>query len=177
MDNFVVLSGCSGGGKSTLLEVLRARGYGVIEEPGRRIVSEQRACAGSAFPWENMQEFARLAVYMSLHDRTLSQNTCSWVFFDRGLIDALVALDYYSQSSSIEQVAAENRYHRKVFLTPPWPEIYVTDGERRHGLSESIEEYERLLACYPKLGYKVIILPKTSVSERADFVLDELDRE
>ena len=37
---FVLISRCSGGGKSTLLAELRARGYPVVEEPGRRIIAE-----------------------------------------------------------------------------------------------------------------------------------------
>jgi predicted ATPase len=38
VDRFVVISGCSGGGKSTLLAELARRGHAVVEEPGRRIV-------------------------------------------------------------------------------------------------------------------------------------------
>ena len=41
MDLFVVISGCSGGGKSTLLTELGRRGYMTVEEPGRRIVKEE----------------------------------------------------------------------------------------------------------------------------------------
>jgi predicted ATPase len=37
MNRFVVISGCSGGGKSTLLAELGRRGHAVVEEPGRRI--------------------------------------------------------------------------------------------------------------------------------------------
>jgi hypothetical protein len=37
---FVVISGCSGGGKSTLLDELGRRRYAVVAEPGRRIVQE-----------------------------------------------------------------------------------------------------------------------------------------
>ena len=40
MDRFVVITGCSGGGKSTLLDELGRRGHATIEEPGRRIVRE-----------------------------------------------------------------------------------------------------------------------------------------
>ena len=36
-----MISGCSGGGKSTLQEELGQRGYATVEEPGRRIVKEQ----------------------------------------------------------------------------------------------------------------------------------------
>jgi predicted ATPase len=38
---YVVISGCSGGGKSTLLAELARRGFGVVEEPGRRIIREE----------------------------------------------------------------------------------------------------------------------------------------
>ena len=38
MDRFIILSGCSGGGKSTLLAELARRGFATVEEPGRRIV-------------------------------------------------------------------------------------------------------------------------------------------
>jgi predicted ATPase len=61
-----------------------------------------------------------------------------------------------------------------VFLTPPWPEIYVTDNERRHSLDAGVAEYQRLLDAYPRLGYEVTILPKVGVAERAEFVLRAL---
>jgi len=177
MNNFVILSGCSGGGKSTLLEALGKRGYCVVEEPGRRIVSEQLASGGSALPWDNMQGFAQRAIELSLNDRAQMHSATDWVFFDRGLIDALFALDSCTAYSSIEQVAAKNRFHHKVFLTPPWPEIFVTDNERRQHMSESVEEYKRLLSGYPKVGYEPIILPKVAVEDRVNFLLRELARE
>ena len=69
-----------------------------------------------------------------------------------------------------------HRYHRRVFLTPPWPEIYVTDRERRHALDAALAEYSRLLEAYPSLGYEISIVPKVGVVERADFVLNTLAR-
>ncbi|HEX4742750.1 MAG TPA: AAA family ATPase, partial [Caulobacteraceae bacterium] len=71
-----------------------------------------------------------------------------------------------------DRLETGRRYHRRMFLTPPWPEIYVTDPERRHGLEAGVEEYERLLRVYPALGYEVTIMPKAPVAERADFVLN-----
>ncbi|MFN3502888.1 MAG: AAA family ATPase, partial [Allorhizobium sp.] len=66
------------------------------------------------------------------------------------------------------------RYHRRVFAVEPWPEIYVKDEERRHGLSDAIEEYNRLADLYPKLGYDWIVVPKAQVEVRADFILRTL---
>jgi predicted ATPase len=51
MNRFVVIPGCSGGGKSVLLAELGRRGYAVVEEPGRRIVREGMEGEGSALPW------------------------------------------------------------------------------------------------------------------------------
>jgi predicted ATPase len=170
MERFVVISGCSGGGKSTLLAELGTRGHSIVEEPGRRIVQQELKEGGSALPWKDGIAFARRAIAMALEDRASAANLDGWVFFDRGLVDAVAALRHLAGEPGLEALAQEHRYHRTAFLTPPWPEIYRTDPERRHGLQAAEDEYHRLLEVYPALGYEICILPKVSVSARADFV-------
>lgn len=174
MDRFVVISGCSSGGKSTLLEELGRRGHAVIEEPGRRIVAEELQRGGSALPWIDTLAFVRRAIDLSLADRTAAEKLPGWVFFDRGLIDAVAGLEHLTGDPMLNNLRASHRNNRLVFLTPPWPEIYVTDSERRHGFADAVAEYERLTAVYPSIGYEVVVLPKVSVTERADFVLSRL---
>ena len=170
MDRFVILSGCSGGGKSTLLEALRLRGHHVVEEPGRRIVMEELNRGGSALPWVDVAAFVRRAIDMSLADRKAAAALPGMVFFDRGLIDAASALHHLTDEPALTSYGQLHRYNKHVFLTPPWPEIYVGDRERRHDLSAAIAEYERISTDYPSLGYEVHVLPKIGVEERADFV-------
>jgi predicted ATPase len=174
MQRFVVISGCSGGGKSTLLEELARRGYATVEEPGRRIVREEIARGGTALPWIDPAAFARRAIALALEDREAAAKFPSWVFFDRGLIDAAVALEHVTGEPALETVGRAHRCHACVFLTPPWPEIYAQDAERRHDLAAALSEYARLLEAYPKLGYETVILPQVSVAERADLVLRNL---
>lgn len=171
----VVISGCSGGGKSTLLRELSKRGYPVVEEPGRRIVQEETTGNGNALPWVDMAAFARRAVTMALGDRSITGPPERWTFFDRGLIDAASALHHVSGDLFIDTLRQDHRCHRQVFMTPPWPEIYRQDSERKHDFEAALEEYERLLKAYATLDYKTVILPKTGVSERADFVLRQLE--
>jgi len=173
LNRFVVISGCSGGGKSTLLAELRRRGHAVVEEPGRRIVREERAGDGAALPWIDPAAFARRAVAMALEDRANAPAN-GWVLFDRGLIDAAAALEHATGEAALERLGRAHLYHRRVFMTPPWPEIYVNDPERPHGFEAAVAEYERLLAAYAALDYAVVILPKAAVSVRADFVLEAL---
>jgi predicted ATPase len=174
VDRFVVISGCSGGGKSTLLAELARRGYAVVEEPGRRIVQEELASNGKALPWVDVAAFARRAMDVALGDRAAASRRDGWVFFDRGLIDAAAALQHVTGELVLERIGPAHRYHRRVFLTPPWPEIYATDAERRHDMDAAIAEYERLSLVYPSLGYEVVTLPKIGVAERADFILHTL---
>jgi|SRR5271170_1071960 len=174
-NQFVVISGCSGGGKSTLLAELGRRGHAVVEEPGRRIVREELDSQGSALPWIDAPAFLRRAIAMALADRDSARAYQGWVFFDRGLIDAAAGLQNLTGDAVLEPLGLTHRYHRRIFLTPPWPEIFQTDPERRHGFDLALSEYSRLLDVYPSLGYEVIILPKTSVAERADFILEKLE--
>jgi predicted ATPase len=62
MENFVTISGCSGGGKSTVLAELQQRGFATIEEPGRRIVAEEIKRDGRALPWIDPVAFAGRAI-------------------------------------------------------------------------------------------------------------------
>jgi predicted ATPase len=177
MDRFIVISGCSGGGKSTLLSELKDRGYAVVEEPGRRIVAgELRNGSSAALPWINPAAFAERAVKLSVLDRDQAREIPGMVFFDRGLIDAASALEYVTGKPILEKYATE-RYNPRVFVTPPWPEIYKIDAERQHKFQDAVKEYERLLVAFSSLGYTIDVLPKVGVSQRADIILRNLGLE
>jgi predicted ATPase len=174
MSRFVVISGCSGGGKSTLLAELARRGHAIVEEPGRRIVREEIDHGGSALPWLDEAAFLHRALTMSVADQISAGTHEGWVFFDRGLVDAAAGIQHLTSEPVQALLGETQRYHKRVFMTPPWPEIYLSDPERRHGLDSAMAEYSRLLEIYPSLDYEVSILPKIGVRERADFVLKAL---
>lgn len=174
MNRFVVISGCSGGGKSTLLAELSRRGHAIVEEPGRRIVQEEVSRNGTALPWIDAAAFLRRAIAMSLADRTAVAASDGWVFFDRGLVDAAAGLEHLTGEKVLAPLAEVHRYYHGVFLAPPWPEIFRADAERRHNFESAEAEYLRLLQTYEFLGYEVFLLPKVAVNERADFILNIL---
>ncbi len=173
-NRLVLISGCSGGGKSTLLAELSARGHAVVEEPGRRIIAEEMASEGKSLPWVDLAAFLRRAIDIALADRIAMSSHDGWVFFDRGLVDAASALEALNGEPTLRPLCMRHRYHHRVFMAPPWPEIYTTDADRKHGLDAARAEYHRLMEVVPALGYDVIELPKMSTSERADLVLASL---
>ena len=175
MERFVVISGCSGGGISTLLAELAKRGHAVVDEPGRRIVKDELQREGAALPWVNGTAFARRAIEMALADRVGASRLEGWVFFDRGLVDAAAALQHLTGEPALATLGAAHRYHRRVFIAPPWPEIYVEDAERHHGFDAAVAEHGRVVEAYISLGYKLVMLPKTGTAQRVDFIMRALE--
>jgi predicted ATPase len=175
-DRLVILSGCSGGGKSTLLAELGRRGLAVYEEPGRQVVKEQLFIGGDALPWADLDGFIALTVSRAIYNLVSAARLRRPAVFDRGIIDQIAGFEQLGRPVPPALAAAAERFpcHRRVFLVPPWPEIFANDGERRHGFATAEEAYEGLLQAYRRRGYETMILPKATVADRADFMLDAL---
>jgi predicted ATPase len=170
--NYVVISGCSGGGKSSLLSELVSRGYCVVLEPGRQIVKEQTAIEGDALPWINLNKFLELALSRYLFQFNSQKESQKFIFFDRGIVDA-IQLDR-SQPDYFQQAASKFKYNRLVFLVPPWEEIFANDAGRKHNFESAKKEFNDLLIKYKNFDYETVLIPKASVKERVNFILNKL---
>jgi predicted ATPase len=170
---FVMLTGCSGGGKSSLLAELARRGYRTFAEPGRQIVKEQMLIGGPALPDKDGERFCEFCISRTMNRMTEAADGSGLVFFDRGIVDALCYWEIRGTELPAHWADAGRRFrfHRKVFVLPPWPEIFETDCERRHSYEDALAHYPVLLKLYRDFGYETVIVPKLPVPERADFVL------
>ncbi len=159
-----------------MLAELAARGHRVFEEPGRRVVKREREAGGDALPWKNAERFAHACIDLALADLEEAAACGGIAFCDRGLVDAVSALEQMTRPIPDEARRALDArpYHDRVFMAPPWPEIYRTDAERRHCFDDARGEYGRLMLAYPRFGYGTFVLPKVSPGARADFVLHTL---
>jgi predicted ATPase len=138
------------------------------------VVREELGSGGEALPWIDGIGFARRISALAKEDYYSARALPGPVFFDRGLIDAAVALEHLTGEAVLADLAACHRYSNPVFLAPPWPELFASDAERRHDFASAVAEYDRLAAAYPALGYDVILLPKVSVAERLAFILERV---
>ena len=171
-DNFYIVTGCSGGGKSAIVRELRASGFACVDEAGREIVREQLQIGGNATPWQDSIKFLELllARYISLFEQT--SELARPVFFDRGMPEALAWSRVLNRPlPAHHRVAVERyRYARTVFVTPPWKEIFETDAERRHSFEDALRQYPEDLAAYREAGYSLIEIPRGPLRERVDFI-------
>jgi predicted ATPase len=173
---FVVLSGCSGGGKSTLLAELGRRGFPIYEEAGRQVIKEQLYIGGDAIPSGNVMQFVELTISRSIYNLISAARGNQITFFDRGIVDQIAGFDVRKSPipGHLAAAAARFRYHETVFMMPPWPEIFSNDRERRHSFADSLAGYGALLRTYERFGYRAITVPKLEIRARADFIIDNL---
>ena len=175
INNFFVITGATGSGKTALIQELKKRGYRCVEEIARHIIQEQIKTGGDAVPWKNIQHFKELMLERFI--QTYAQEDSQEItFFDRDVLD-LVAYDRLTRTKSSQKLltAVQNfSYNNRVFLIPPWKEIYHTDSERKQTYEEAVAAYENLVKVYTEYGRQLIEVPKMSVQERADFVISHV---
>ncbi|MDR6514763.1 AAA family ATPase [Chryseobacterium camelliae] len=171
----IIITGGPGMGKTSIIGSLKEMGYSTVPESGRDIIRNQTEICGDRLPWKDRKGFAEEMFHQAIEDFNCAGRHDSLTFFDRGLPDAIGYLMLCSLPvPEIMWLAAkEYRYHKKVFITPPWKEIYTHDEERRQTFEEAMATFEVMNTLYRDLGYTVIEIPKTSVSERAGFILQE----
>jgi predicted ATPase len=175
---FFIVTGGPGSGKSSLIEALHQRGYARSIEAGRGIIQDQVAIEGRALPWHDRLLFAELMLSWDMRSYHLAQNSTAPVFFDRGVPDTLgyLRLLRLPAPAHMRKAADVFRYNRKVFIGPPWEEIFEQDRERKQDFEEAVRTYDSLVKTYRSLNYELIELPRSPLEERRDFVINEIKR-
>ena len=176
---FVVVTGGPGSGKSTLIDALAREGHAHSVEAGRAIIQDQTAIGGPALPWNDPSAFAELMLCWELRSLRLARERAGTVFFDRGIPDVIGYLRLMKRPvpAHMERAARRFRYHRTVFVAPPWPEIFAPDAERRQTMAEAAATHDVMVETYGGLGYELVALPKAPVAERLRFVLERLGQQ
>ncbi|MGO1648796.1 MAG: AAA family ATPase [Sphingobacterium sp.] len=169
----IVVTGGPGMGKTSVIDRLSLLGYQTRPESGRKIIQRESNLKGDKLPWKNQVGFAEEMFAMGKRDyrRTIKQNGLT--FFDRGLPDVIgyLRLCQLKVPEGMLQQAEQYRYHQRVFIMPPWPEIYETDQERKQSLSEAVATYDEMVEVYRSLDYQLIEVPRTTVQDRTGFLL------
>jgi len=171
--DLVVISGGPGAGKTTVIEELRRLGFACVAEVARQIIQEQVRESGAALPWADRELYTRLMLERSIASYRAHASASRPTFFDRGIPDTLgyARLIGLEQDAPIREACQIFRYAKRVFLAPPWKEIYGTDAERKQDFAEAERTFDVIRQTYSECGYEIVELPKTSTRERAKFIL------
>lgn len=175
-ENLFVVTGGPGSGKTTLLAAATKAGYRAVPESGRAIIVLQEAISGRALHYVDSAAYAELMLDRDMQNHQAHAATGEVTLFDRGVGDLVgyCRLVGIEEAGHFRRAAELFRYNRKVFLAPPWRDIYVHDAQRRQDWSEAVHTYECIADAYAELGYDLVELPLAPVAERLAFLEDEV---
>lgn len=171
-DQFFVLTGGPGAGKTSLITELARRGFHTIPESGRAIIREELASGGDALPWADRMAYAERMLERDLRAYRAALALSGPVIFDRGIPDVLgyLTLCGLPIPAEVAEAAKAMPYNRRVFLAPFWEAIFEQDAERMQTPEDAEATCSVMRETYVALGYEIVELPRTDIGTRADLV-------
>ncbi|MFN3639364.1 MAG: AAA family ATPase [Flavobacterium sp.] len=175
-NTLIMLTGGPGTGKTTVINRLMEMGHACFPEISREIINQAKKQGIEQLFLENPLLFSEMLLEgrkKQFHDAKLHSKNL--VFLDRGLPDVLAYMHYIGDQypSGFNKMCKEHLYS-KVFLFPPWEEIFVGDEERYENFQQSKLIYAHLKETYEYFGYNVIEVPKVCPEKRILFILEEI---
>jgi len=170
----VVFTGGPGAGKTTVLHALKSQGYNVVEETARTIIQERKRQGLSPRP--DPHAFANEILRIDIDKYERLAGVSGYVFFDRGVLDALCMLDQVTPlpHAELDALLRKYPYDTRVFCFPPWEGIYSCDTERDQTFADAVRVHATIVQWYRRCNYEVIEVPRLPTIERCAYILERL---
>lgn len=170
-----IITGGPGFGKTALAEELHRNNYLCSGEFARDIIEGQQNKGGDLLPWVQPKQFQQAVLQLRIDFFESVPDHCL-AFADRGIPDQLAFARYrgFGSPEILKRSVEQYRYAHQVFVTPPWPDIFVRDAIRKETLEEAILIHQAIIDTYSELNYQIVELPLASVKERMNFIIQTL---
>ncbi|MBY0487358.1 MAG: ATP-binding protein [Flavobacteriaceae bacterium] len=173
----VVIIGGPGTGKTTIIDGLTTKGYCCYPEISREVTMEAKKQGIEQLFLEKPLLFSELLLEGRKNQfSSAQQEPHNIVFLDRGIPDVLAYMHYIGDSyPAFFDQACRDHIYTKIFILPPWEEIYESDDARYENFEQAKLIYTHLVETYQKYGYNLIEVPKGTVDERINYILETLN--
>ncbi len=171
----ILLIGGPSSGKTTLINHLEKEGHVCYPEISREVILQAREKGIDYLFLENPMLFSEMLLEgrIKQYEKAIAEEKS--VFIDRGIPDVIAYMDFIGDSYPQNFVEACEKYkYDKIFLLPPWEEIYTSDETRYETYEEASKIHNFLVDTYKKYGYDLHEVPKTTVENRYQFILEHL---
>ena len=170
-----VITGGPGSGKTSVINALKAKGFPTFPETARQIIKD-----GGIAPILNSNPLQQASFFRKIirtridHFNSAPEGQAS--FFDRGIPDSLAFSRFMGLRDPEVLVNAirKYRYNPRVFILPPWKEIYLRDNERQESFVEASRLFDLTRAVYLESGYELTELSFSSIEKRLAVIMNAI---
>lgn len=171
--NWYVITGGPSCGKTTIVNLLRERGYNTTIEHARHFIYTQRIKGRTVEEVRKNQLEFQLGVLEMQIEQEASIPPDQLFFLDRALPDSL-AYYYFLNLEPDKQLlgALQKVYYKKIFILDLLP--LVNDSIRREDEPAQKKIHQLINDVYSSLPFPIVHVPVLPPEERADFILKNL---
>jgi predicted ATPase len=171
--NWYVITGGPSSGKTTTINLLKARGYKTTIEHARHYLDTQRINGKTVEEIRKHQSEFQLGVLQMQIEQEKEISPDDLVFLDRAIPDALAYHHFLNLPEDDKLMEALcNVSYKKVFILDPLP--LVKDYARTEDKAAQKKIHELLIDVYQSLPFPIIYVPVLQPEERVDFILKNL---
>ena len=176
MQQKIVFIGGPGTGKTTVLNELMKRNYFCMPEISREITFKAKEQGIDQLFLKKPLLFSKMLLEAREQQFLDAEKTThNIVFFDRGIPEVYAYMNYLKTTYPPIFIEKSKAYqYDKIYVFPPWEEIYTADNERYETFEESVLIHQFLIEAYKELGYAIIEVPFGTVKDRTDFIINSL---
>lgn len=169
----ILFAGGPATGKTAVLNNLKQQGYCCYEEVSRQVtLAAQKQGIPQLFLKDPLLFSEKLREGRINQFKKAQQSNEPVCFMDRGIPEVSAYMDYKNENvPSYFRTANRDYQYDKVFIFPLWADIYSSDNERYETFTEAREIHDFITKTYKDLGYYLTEVPKTSIEDRAQFIL------
>ena len=172
LTNWYVFTGAPCSGKTSVIEELKQLGYTVVHEVARAYLEEEiekgkriSEIKDDAFDFEKHILHKKLEIESSLPENEL-------IFFDRAVPDSIAYFEMEGLDPSEPIMLSKRVRYKKIFL---FERLEFKKDEARSEDEITASALESLLSeCYQMLGYPIVRVPLLPITERTDFILQQI---